>query len=485
MKRLLVIALILLGQQLLAQTIYYVSPTGNNSNNGTTLNTPFKTLDYAISKVSAGSNTTIYLRGGTYVHTARIVINANKSGTASQYIKVYAYPMDAARPLLDFSSMSEGSSNQGIQVKASYWHIKGIDIKGAGDNGMLIEGGNFNIIEFCSFFENKDSGLQIDGGSSNNRIINCDSYYNADKANGNADGFAVKLDVGSNNYFKGCRAWYNSDDGWDGYLRGTNNVTTVLDSCWVFGSGYLKGGALSKGNGNGFKMGGSDDKDLSHHFTLNHCLAAFNRVKGFDQNNNKGAMTINNGTAYSNSPNFGLRNEELATGNTLTIRNTISYVTKATNVFLASTVAQNNSWQSPYSIKAADFISVDSAGLAAPRGADGSLPHIDFMHLASGSQFIDKGVDLGLSYLGTAPDLGAFEYKAAITQYIFIGPGVWSDATKWQNNNKPPQTVSGAVEIIIKGNCTFDETNFYLNNGAKILVNENVQFIVPKDLLVQ
>jgi len=43
------------------------------------------------------------------------------------------------------------------------------------------------------------------------------------------------------------------------------------------------------------------------------------------------------------------------------------------------------------------------------RKSDGSLPDIDFMHLASGSELIDTGVDLGLSYWGDAPDLGAFE----------------------------------------------------------------------------
>ena len=110
--------------------------------------------------------------------------------------------------------------------------------------------------------------------------INCDSYYNADPSNGNADGFAPKLDVGSGNYFYGCRAWQNSDDGYDGYLRGTNNVNTTLVNCWAFKNGYLKDGSASSGNGNGFKMGGSDDKTLNHNFTIENCLSFQNRVKG-------------------------------------------------------------------------------------------------------------------------------------------------------------------------------------------------------------
>ena len=50
--------------------------------------------------------------------------------------------------------------------------------------------------------------------ASNNLILNCDSYNNADYVagsstydGGNADGFAPKLDLGTGNVFRGCRAW--------------------------------------------------------------------------------------------------------------------------------------------------------------------------------------------------------------------------------------------------------------------------------------
>jgi len=56
--------------------------------------------------------------------------------------------------------MTENSSNRGIVLDAKYWHVKGITIKGAGDNGMLLSG-HYNIIEKCTFRENRDSGLQL------------------------------------------------------------------------------------------------------------------------------------------------------------------------------------------------------------------------------------------------------------------------------------------------------------------------------------
>ena len=56
-----------------------------------------------------------------------------------------------------------------------------------------------------------------------------------------------------------------------------------------------------------------------------------------------------------------------------------------------------------------DFVSVDEALAAAPRQADGSLPDVGFMQLATGSDLIDAGTDVGLPCNGSAPDLVAFE----------------------------------------------------------------------------
>ena len=48
----------------------------------------------------------------------------------------------------------------------------------------------------------------------------------------------------------------------------------------------------------------------------------------------------------------------------------------------------------------ADFVSVDSTGLTAERGADGSLPDKIFEHLVDRKCPIDAGIDVGLPYNG-------------------------------------------------------------------------------------
>jgi hypothetical protein len=68
-----------------------------------------------------------------------------------------------------------------------------------------------------------------------------------------------------------------------------------------------------------------------------------------------------------------------------------------------------NNWNLSVTVTDADFVSLDVSQLLRPRKADGSLPDITFGHLVAGSDLIDKGVNVGLPYSGSAPDLGAFE----------------------------------------------------------------------------
>ncbi len=143
--------------------------------------------------VNANPGDKIYIRGGTYAFSTKI--NLSRDGAEGNLISLIAHPQDTERPKFDFSSMAENSGNRGLQLSGDYWYVKGIDVFGAGDNGMFING-NYNLIEFCTFSENADTGLQIGNGASHNTVLNCDSFYNADSSIENADGFACKLDAG-------------------------------------------------------------------------------------------------------------------------------------------------------------------------------------------------------------------------------------------------------------------------------------------------
>ena len=401
----------------------YVSPNGAGAKDGKAATSAYAGPDAGIAVAAAGD--TVILLGGTYTLNATVKITTN--GTSSAPICLFAENAFSKRAVFDFRTQGFGSSNQGIILQGNWWHLKGIDVWGAGDNGMQITGGSANsggsnnIVEWCSFRENMDAGFQIVHGGANNLVLNCDSYWNYDSATdgGNADGFSPKLTLGTGNTFRGCRSWGNSDDGWDGYLKELesslpDDITTTIEDCWTFNNGCYHGDPnssknTSSMNGNGFKMGGSSNKDQRHNQVLRRCLSFGNKSKQFDQNNNPGSMTLINCTAFGSGANFAINSDILAAGKILTVENSISAGGGSVSL-LSSSVQATNGWSSGFTVANSDFQSVDTAGVRGARKSDGSLPDIQFMHLTASSKLIDKGTKItGITYNGTAPDLGAFE----------------------------------------------------------------------------
>lgn len=426
-------------------SVYFVAPGGSDMDPGS-MASPYATIAKGVSVAQPGD--TVFLRGGNY--TVLSSINIHKSGTVDSYYYLLSYPGE--RAVLDCSSQAMGGSNRGILLTGSYWHIEGIDIKGAGDNGMKIDNGHHNRIVNCAFYRNRDSGLQMGNGASYNQVINCDSYYNADPPDyGDADGFAAKLDVGVENYFYGCRAWLNCDDGWDGYMRGADNASTIVVNCWAFENGYLEDGSDpgAAANGNGFKMGGSDDKTLRHDYTLKNCLAFKNKAKGFDQNSNMGSMILYNCTGYNNLGDNYKIYKELAAGEELILKNCLEYGGKVDLADFA--IEEKNSWDGTFTVSDDDFLGLDESPAYGPRQADGSLPEIPYMHLSENSDLVDAGVDIGLPFFGIAPDLGCFErgFISNIKENEDPVLKIWPNPAPERININLETPVQGNIEISI------------------------------------
>jgi hypothetical protein len=459
-------------------TTYYVATNGNNSNNGTSTATPLLTIAAAVAKATTAGDT-IYVRSGTYPSTTTISITRAGTSAANYTLSAYkpditaAYPADG-RPILDFSGMSVTSGNIGLKLNgANYWKIYGLRIKGAGDNGMLLQSTTHHTtIEFCDFYRNRDAGFQIKDKSHHCLILNCDAYENADRGTGtttnggNADGFAPKLDLGDSVIFRGCRAWLNSDDGWDGYLKATESgvpdgMVTILENCWTWRNGYywLDGSTTADQNGNGFKMGGSDLKDQAHNFVVVKCLSFYNKGKGFDQNNNAGSMSLYNCTASKNGDfNFGLNSSGVtyAAGATFTVKNCTSLLPTSASkdtTFRSGTIKSYNRFSSTNS--SSNFSSIDTTGVSAQRKIDGTLPDINFMKLQTSpkSALIDAGTVLsdvsyygtvGVPYIGAGPDVGYAESNYNILPVTLLSFDAaaknnniilnWSTATETQNS---------------------------------------------------
>jgi uncharacterized repeat protein (TIGR02059 family) len=406
-------------------TEYYVATTGSDSNQGT-ISQPWATWQYAFNKLKAGD--ILYVRGGTYTKMLGIsgsnafgVRVQGVNGTSSSHITVSAYPGEV--PILDGSSLTlTTGSNIGLALySCSYWDFNGINctnFKQASDNVYEATGWyESDVIHIthnqCTDYHCGD-GFVLKGSHDDIHYTNCDAYENADryidptdqggKPGGLANGFYATPGTGNHIYYTGCRAWNNTDDGWDtfnsygGYIEITN--------CWSFNNGWY---LTTIGDGSGFKMGkinGPVESGMQR--TLKNCLAFGNLGPGYDQNSGSSGTIVQIGVYNCTSASNENGAFAFYYDNKAIIRNCVSYNEPLGDIGKSSTI-DHNSWQNGMSATTADFLGTNTAEASAPRKADGSLPDMNFLHLASGSKLIDVGVNVGLPYNGNAPDLGAFE----------------------------------------------------------------------------
>ncbi|MFJ8666544.1 CBM35 domain-containing protein [Streptomyces sp. NPDC093600] len=281
----------------------YVAPNGSDGAAGT--QSAPTTLTSAISRVAPGG--TIYLRGGTYRYSQTVTVPAGKNGTSSARTTLSAYPGET--PVLDFSAMTEAPANRGLAVNGSYWHVKGIVVERAGDNGIFV-GGSHNVFERTVTRFNRDSGLQLsrmasttprDQWPSHNLVLSAESHDNADSDGEDADGFAAKLTVGPGNVFRYAVAHNNIDDGWDLYTKtdtGPIGPVTIEDSL-AYANGTLSDGTVNaNGDRNGYKLGG---EDIGVDHVIRRSIAYRNGKHGFTYNRNPGTMSVSDNISVDNA----------------------------------------------------------------------------------------------------------------------------------------------------------------------------------------
>ena len=388
---------------------YYVSPTGSDSAAGTSA-APFATLSKANS--AAGAGDTIWVHGGTYYITSQLTLS--KSGTSdTNRTKIWA--VAGEKPLLDISrynTTNTAADVPAVLVTGSWMHLRGLEIANAkvgasGDHSYSLlrtKNASNNTFELLDLHGGFGPGLFIDTGNGGNLILNCDSYDNYD-VNGsqgdgqNGDGFGVHYQTsGPSTVIRGCRAWNDSDDGYDFISQ---EVPVTIEDSFAISNGRGSGG-----NGNGFKIGSSQTG--IRHIVRNN-VAWKNKAAGFYANHSTGGNTWYNNTSYMNgSAQYNMLASSFdSSGNvtgTITLsgskahimRNNIGFPNKNTNMGGVDTMF--NTWDLNITEASTDFASTADTGCTGPREADGSMPAAcTFMHLKAGSPLIDKGTNVGLA----------------------------------------------------------------------------------------
>lgn len=431
--------------------VIFVSPNGSDESGDGTIDRPYATLIKAQEKVNGGD--TVYLRGGTYhmltsqIHQYRGIWayqhHLYKSGKSEQQrIHYWAYPGE--RPIFDMSQVKPpGYRIIAFYVSGSYLHFKGIEIMGVQvtirehtqSECFRNDGGNYNIYEQCIMRDGQAIGFYLFRGS-HNLILNCDAFNNWDYTSqngrgGNVDGFGFHGRKGSvGNVFRGCRAWLNSDDGFD-TINSSESVT--IEYCWAFYNGF-NAQFQSLADGNGFKIGGYGRAPVVAELPrpipsnlVQFCVAYRNKANGFYANHHVEAGNVwFHNSAYRNRVNFNMLSQKICTshitGRDTTVssagirhvlRNNVSlaYVNQLDTLHMGKSEISYNTFGPNIRmvLSSSDFKSLNGKELSSPRKLDGSLPDIEFMHFRCESPFVDQGYRMHFPFEGAAPEMGAFE----------------------------------------------------------------------------
>ncbi|MEL0456493.1 T9SS type A sorting domain-containing protein [Flavobacteriaceae bacterium SZ-1-7] len=475
-------------------TDYYVAPNGNDANDGSFAN-PVESIKRAQELASYGD--TVYIRGGLYTMREdqiqryyqiwAYVTELNKNG-----INYFSYQDE--KPVFDYQNIKPADKRIfAFYLTGSNIHIKGIEIIGVQvtitthtqSECFEIKGSN-NILENISMHNNMAIGVYILDGS-NNLILNCDAYENWDSVSeggvgGNVDGFGCHVRGGdTGNVFRGCRAWLNSDDGFD-LINSAEPV--LIENCWAFYNGYSSvsgtgSDLVPRGDGTGFKAGGYGKTAQTYQQvvdryapipmnTVQFCIAAKNRLRGFYANHHLNGNYWYNNTAFQNPENYNMLNCKALNptdygtdvpGWGHVMANNLgagaSTGKEVVNIDKPQCTLNNNYFDLSVTVTPDDFIAYDIELLKAPRKADGSLPDTDFLKLAPGSDLIDVGYDIGFPFNGTAPDLGYNEFGTlSIKKNEFLKnfsnyPNPFSDETNVVFNLKAPSKIKVLVYSLL------------------------------------
>ena len=154
---------------------YYVSPSGDDSNDGTSPEQPWQTIS-KVNGIDFQPGDRIYFQGGQ-TFQGNLIFDANDSGTVTDSIFLDSY--GAGRALID-----AGDGTGLVANGSSFLQIKNLDFKGNGrltgntGDGVLIEACTDVSVDSVDIYGFQHSGLVVSISGSNFRFTNIYAHQN-------------------------------------------------------------------------------------------------------------------------------------------------------------------------------------------------------------------------------------------------------------------------------------------------------------------
>jgi hypothetical protein len=461
--------------------LYYVAVNevgANNSNNGLFptyqggVNGPWLSIKHAAAQMVAGDTT--YVREGTYYESN---IGFANSGTATSRITLTNYPGESV--IIDGSLSGGGYSGIWIDQTPGFYTVNGLTIRNMpsrgivtarntavsyqditisnstlhnnGWNGVELAAVNGFLVDNVVSHDNAYYGLNIaasqDGAlSSANGIVQNSTFYN----HTTPQGHGLAINQGHHITVTNSIAYHNTMHGfdvsdWPKYGDLSHNI--VIKDSFSYDNGIA-----------GFAINSS-----SHHVIFRRNIAWKNGAEWAATGGGSGFWCyagcwhvewLHNVSIENKEAGFWIEKEEVGDYGTpddylIVFKNNITFNNNPENLWNWAPglvvealvgpeswqlIATNNDWHvlpgasiavhdqgtehSPADVNQGTFqsgnLSVD------PLFVNASLPDV---HLTANSPAIDNGVDVGLFYLGDAPDMGVFESDGLIFLPFMIRVG--------------------------------------------------------------
>lgn len=157
---------------------YYVSPTGNDGNSGTSPSTPWRSLNKGMSVLKAGD--TLLMRGGVYYESRSVTLGG--VGASSQPITVAAYGNEV--PIIDGSGSNLGNWSGLFDITGSNIIVDGLTVRNTfhpGPNrvrGFRIFKGGDVTLRHCTAYNTSGAPFLMQD-MSGGFIENCTAYDGA------------------------------------------------------------------------------------------------------------------------------------------------------------------------------------------------------------------------------------------------------------------------------------------------------------------
>jgi hypothetical protein len=283
---------------------YYVAPppAGNDANLGTTLASPWATLQHAAGNVVPGD--TVLVRAGNYVGA-----HFTTSGTAAQPIVIMAYPGEEPAITADNPGTPDGLNLEG----ASYMVVEGFRVDGRTRAGIrAVE------CEHVTIRGNRCAGNGVWG------ILTgfCDDLLiEGNHTSGSIDEHGIYVsNSGDRPVIRGNRIWGNHANGihmnGDLSLGGDGVISNaVVEKNVIFDNGA--------GGGSGINMDGVQDSIIRNNLVYDTRASGISLYRIDGGAPSTGNRVLNNTVIVASDGRWGLNVRDGSTGNT--VRNNVFY----------------------------------------------------------------------------------------------------------------------------------------------------------------